>query len=91
MREIKKDKNKFYIGENSQNALAEITFVPDGEGKIIVNHTYVSVVFKRSRNSFGISEKGDRVCTSRKYKNYSSVFLRRKSYDTKRGIYRCFI
>ncbi|HEX9025726.1 MAG TPA: GNAT family N-acetyltransferase [Clostridium sp.] len=42
MNEIKKDENKFYIGENSQNALAEITFVPDGESKIIVNHTYVS-------------------------------------------------
>ncbi|AWK51718.1 GNAT family N-acetyltransferase [Clostridium beijerinckii] len=42
MNEIKKDKNKFYIGENSQNALAEITFVPEGESKIIVNHTYVS-------------------------------------------------
>ena len=42
MHEIKKDKNKFYIGESSQNALAEITFVPDGESKIIVNHTYVS-------------------------------------------------
>jgi len=42
MHEIKKDENKFYIGESSQNALAEITFVPDGESKIIVNHTYVS-------------------------------------------------
>lgn len=42
MEVIKKDKNKFYIGENVKNPLAEITFIPEGESKIIINHTYVS-------------------------------------------------
>ena len=39
---IKKNKNQFYIGENIENILAEITFVPKGESKIIIDHTYVS-------------------------------------------------
>lgn len=42
MEAIKKDKNKFYIGEKVENALAEITFVPTGADKIIIDHTYVS-------------------------------------------------
>lgn len=42
MEDIKKDNNKFYIGENAENALAEITFVPTGADKIIIDHTYVS-------------------------------------------------
>lgn len=42
MEAIKKDNNKFYIGENIENALAEITFVPTGADKIIIDHTYVS-------------------------------------------------
>lgn len=42
MYEIKKDKNKFYIGETSTNPIAEITFVPTDDDKLIVNHTYVS-------------------------------------------------
>lgn len=42
MNEIKKDKNKFYIGENSANPIAEITFIPTDDDKLIVNHTYVS-------------------------------------------------
>ncbi len=42
MEAIKKDKNQFYIGENIEDALAKITFVPTGESKIIIDHTYVS-------------------------------------------------
>ncbi|MBL4938551.1 N-acetyltransferase [Clostridium sp. YIM B02515] len=42
METIKKDNNKFYIGENVENPLAEITFVPTGADKIIIDHTYVS-------------------------------------------------
>jgi predicted GNAT family acetyltransferase len=42
MEDIKMDNNKFYIGEDSENPIAEITFIPLGEDKIIVNHTYVS-------------------------------------------------
>lgn len=42
MEVIKKDKNQFYIGENVENALAEITFVPTSESKIIIDHTFVS-------------------------------------------------
>ncbi len=39
---IKKGKNQFYIGENIENILAQITFIPTGESKIIIDHTYVS-------------------------------------------------
>jgi len=39
---IKKGKNQFYIGENIENALAKITFIPTSESKIIIDHTYVS-------------------------------------------------
>lgn len=42
MNEIKKDKDKFYIGENSADPIAEITFIPTDDNKLIVNHTYVS-------------------------------------------------
>jgi predicted GNAT family acetyltransferase len=42
MLEIKKGKNKFYIGNNENQTLAEIHFVPTGEERIIVDHTYVS-------------------------------------------------
>lgn len=42
MNEIKKDKDKFYIGENSANPIAEITFISTDDNKLIVNHTYVS-------------------------------------------------
>jgi uncharacterized protein len=42
MEEIKTGNNKFYIGEDEENPIAEITFVPEGPSKIIVNHTYVS-------------------------------------------------
>ena len=41
MENIKKDKNQFYIGENSEEILAEITFFPEGKDKIIIDHTYV--------------------------------------------------
>ena len=43
---IKKDKNKFYIGDDTEHAIAEITFVPTGEDKIIIDHTYVSESLK---------------------------------------------
>ena len=39
---IKKEKKQFYVGENVENALVEITFVPTGADKIIIDHTYVS-------------------------------------------------
>jgi uncharacterized protein len=42
MEVIKRDNNKFYIGENIENILAEITFAPTGADKIIIDHTYVS-------------------------------------------------
>ncbi|WP_028778000.1 GNAT family N-acetyltransferase [Shimazuella kribbensis] len=40
--EIKKGTNKFYISNNENQTLAEIHFVPTGEERIIVDHTYVS-------------------------------------------------
>ena len=39
---IKKGKNQFYISENVENVLAEITFVRINENEITINHTYVS-------------------------------------------------
>lgn len=40
--DIKKGENKFYVGESEDNAIAEITYVPTGASKIIIDHTYVS-------------------------------------------------
>lgn len=40
--EIKKGNNKFYIGEDEQAPIAEITYQEKDEHTIIVDHTYVS-------------------------------------------------
>ncbi|MFC4024768.1 GNAT family N-acetyltransferase [Oceanobacillus longus] len=42
MATINQGANKFYIGENVQNPLAEITFVESGEERLVIDHTYVS-------------------------------------------------
>jgi len=42
MDEIKSGINSFYIGEDPENAEAEITFVPGGENIITIDHTFVS-------------------------------------------------
>ncbi|MHB8963661.1 MAG: GNAT family N-acetyltransferase [Saccharofermentanales bacterium] len=42
MEMIKKSSNRFYIGETPEDAVAEITFVPSGDDRITINHTYVS-------------------------------------------------
>lgn len=42
MEEIKTGINKFYVGEDAENPIAEITFVPKGPSKIVIDHTYVS-------------------------------------------------
>lgn len=42
MEMIKKGSNRFFIGETPEDAVAEITFVPTGDGRITINHTYVS-------------------------------------------------
>lgn len=42
MVEIKQGENKFYVGDNQEDSLAEIHFVPTGATKLIVDHTYVS-------------------------------------------------
>jgi uncharacterized protein len=39
---IKEDINKFYIGDEEDNPKAEVTYVNDGEDKIIIDHTFVS-------------------------------------------------
>lgn len=46
METIKKGNNKFYIGEDAEHAIAGITFVPTGEDKMIIDHTYVSETLK---------------------------------------------
>lgn len=40
--EIKKGTNGFYIGDSEDDIIAEITYVPTGEDRIIIDHTYVS-------------------------------------------------
>lgn len=40
--EIKHGENKFYIGDQPFEAKAEITYVPTGEHRIIIDHTFVS-------------------------------------------------
>jgi len=42
MEVIKKGENQFYIGEDIENPLAEITFIRADESKIVIEHTYVS-------------------------------------------------
>lgn len=42
MTTIKKGNNKFYVGEDEQNPLGEITFEPSGDNVLVVDHTYVS-------------------------------------------------
>ncbi|WP_010651491.1 GNAT family N-acetyltransferase [Oceanobacillus massiliensis] len=42
MATINKGANKFYVGDNVRNPLAEITFVESGEERLVIDHTYVS-------------------------------------------------
>ncbi|ASK61150.1 GNAT family N-acetyltransferase [Virgibacillus phasianinus] len=42
MTEIKKGENKFFAGDNEAEPLAEITFSPADDGKLIIDHTFVS-------------------------------------------------
>ncbi|AQS53124.1 hypothetical protein BW727_100731 [Jeotgalibaca dankookensis] len=39
---IKKNNEKFYVGENPQEPQAEMTFVLTGDTKLIIDHTMVS-------------------------------------------------
>lgn len=40
--EIKQGDNRFYVGENEGQMLAEIHFVPSGKELLIIDHTEVS-------------------------------------------------
>lgn len=40
--EIKKGTGKFYLGEDPDHAIAEITFTPTDDGRFIIDRTYVS-------------------------------------------------
>lgn len=42
MLEFKEDIKKFYLGDNSQNPKAEITYVNYDEDTILIDHTFVS-------------------------------------------------
>mgnify|MGYP001180855428 FL=1 len=42
MATIKKGENKFFVGDNEQSPLAEITYKEKDENNLIVDHTYVS-------------------------------------------------
>ncbi|WP_339229208.1 GNAT family N-acetyltransferase [Oceanobacillus sp. FSL K6-2867] len=42
MTTINKGENKFYVGDNIKEPLAEITFIQIGDTKIVIDHTYVS-------------------------------------------------
>lgn len=51
--DIRQGENKFYIGESAENPDAEITFVPTGEKRIIVDHTHVGDALRGQ----GVGEK----------------------------------
>lgn len=40
---IKKGKNKFYVGNNENDFLAQITYVYKEESVILIDHTFVSI------------------------------------------------
>lgn len=42
MEDIKAGNNKFYVGEDEQNPMAEITFDTSDENNLVIDHTYVS-------------------------------------------------
>jgi len=42
MVEINKGEDKFFVGENIKEPIAELTFVESGENRVVVDHTYVS-------------------------------------------------
>jgi len=42
MTSIKKAENKFYVGDDVKEPLAEITFIQSGKSLIVIDHTYVS-------------------------------------------------
>jgi len=42
MNEIKQGHHKFFIGDNENQPIAEITYQPKDDNTIIVDHTYVS-------------------------------------------------
>ena len=42
MTTIKQGENKFYIGDEEENPIAELTFTLSNGNEIIVDHTYVS-------------------------------------------------
>jgi predicted GNAT family acetyltransferase len=42
MTTINKGENKFYIGDDIRNPIAEMTFVQSGNSRIVIDHTYVS-------------------------------------------------
>lgn len=60
MAEILKGTNKFYIGDNEQEPLAEITFKEKDANTIIADHTYVSDTLRGQ----GIAGKLVEVLTS---------------------------
>lgn len=47
METIKKGENKFYMGENERDPIADINFYPNGEKEIIIEHVYVSRALRR--------------------------------------------
>lgn len=42
MATINKGENKFYVGDSIKDPMAEITFVQNGDNRLIIDHTYVS-------------------------------------------------
>lgn len=46
---IKKGINKFYIGDIEESPKAEITYLNDGDNKIIIDHTFVSEELRGQR------------------------------------------
>ncbi|MBY7142698.1 N-acetyltransferase [Virgibacillus sp. NKC19-3] len=44
---INKGENKFYVGDDIKDPLAEITFIENGDNRLVIDHTYVSDELRR--------------------------------------------
>lgn len=40
--EVKKGKNKFYLGDSEEHPLAKITYVVSDDNSIVIDHTFVA-------------------------------------------------
>jgi len=66
--EIKKGKNKFYIGNSEEDFLCEITFLNNDKNNIIINHTYVSANLRGQGIAKNLVDEVVKLARTRKVK-----------------------